>query len=526
MTGSSGSLKVMSGGRGAGLAGILVMWLMAAVPATAVPEGPPPGTPDWFAREAANVAHTSGEQQREAADPAFQARLTQQSAANIQSFALRQATDPDWATAGNVCESWGGDCAGDPYRYPGIDPFYDTVGRVTPISFYDAEGARISGRVWAPKHPAPGHRYPAVVIETGSVQAPEPLYWWFAQTLVSNGYVAMTFDVRGQGRSDNHAPGGAQGGNADASVFWYGLVDAIDWFRATPGQKYTHNAQWLPSHPLASAAHPNADFNPEWQLVDPDRLGIAGHSLGATGVSIVQGLQPWPGIIGHGGPNPVKATVAWDNLAAPGGSGMGSTPPPYTIRTPSLGSSNDYSLVVVPYTAPPDPEGKKQAFSAWEKARVPTMQVVIQGATHYEYSLIPDFPAPFPTSNWKAWGNPLADHYSLAWMDRWLKLAGEPGFADADPRLLQDRAWGDRMSFYFRSARDFPDRAGQRHVCQDIRAGCQDSATAYSPPAYTPGMAGTSHLPNTSTALPAVALIVPVALLVVAARRRRPGLRR
>jgi hypothetical protein len=502
--------------RGARLASplaALTFFTLCTMTARAVPEGPAPGTPDWYAREAANVAHTTGEQQREAADPAFHVRLTEQSLANQQSFALRQATDPDWTTAGNVCERWDGDCAGDPYRYPGIDPFYDSTGQVTQISYYDDGGARISGRVWAPKHPVAGYRYPAVVIETGSVQAPEPLYWWFAQTLVRSGYVVMTFDVRGQGRSDNHTPSGAQGSNANSSVFWDGVVDAIDWFRATPGQRYTANAKWLPSHPLASAAHPNNDFNPYWELIDPARLGIAGHSLGATGVSIVQGLEPWPGIIGHGGPNPVKVTVAWDNLAAPGGSGMGSTPPAYRIRTPALGSSNDYSLVVVPYASEPDPEGKKQAFAAWEKAGVPTVQLVIQGATHFEYSLLPNFPAPFPTSNWKTWGNPFADHYSLAWIDRWLKVPGEPGYADADARLLQDRAWGERMSFYFRSARDFPDRAGARHVCQDIRAGCHDTTAAFTPPAYVPSAAAGPGLPNSSTAPPLVAAIFLLGLL-------------
>jgi hypothetical protein len=515
--------------RGVALACLLgALALVApAISATAVPEGPAPGTPDWYAREASNVAVTSGEQVRETTDPTFALRLEEQSVANQQSYALRQATDPDWISQGNVCERWDGDCAGDPFRYPGVDPFYDSVGQVTPISYYDDGGARISGRVWAPKHPVPGYRYPAVVIETGSVQAPETLYWWFAQSLVRAGYVVMTFDVRGQGRSDNHTPSGAQGGNADSSVFWNGLVDAIDWFRSDPSHHYTYNTHWVASHPLHSNAHPNADFNPYWQLIDPNRLGIAGHSLGATGVSVVQGLDPWPGVIGHGAPNPVKVTVAWDNLAAPG-AGMFSTPP-YKIRTPALGSSNDYSLVVQPYTSEPDPEGKKTAFTAWEKAGQPSMQVVIQGGTHYEYSLIAQSPAPFPTSNWKTWGNPFADHYSLAWIDRWLKKPGEPGYADADQRLLADRDWGNRMSFYFRSARAFPDRAGLPHVCQDIRAGCHDTLAAFIPRPYVPSNATAGGgLPNTGRAIlpawPALLLLsAALAATLLRLSRVRPG---
>jgi hypothetical protein len=243
----------------------------------------------------------------------------------------------------------------------------------------------------------------------------------------------------------------------------------------------------------------------------------------------------------------VDVTVAWDNLASPDSAGFGA--PKFKIRTPALGSSNDYSLVVMPYTSEPDPEGKKTAFSAWEKAGVPSMQVVIQGGTHYEYSRISQFPVPFPTSNWKTWGNPFANHYSLAWIDRWLKKPGETGYADADQRLLDDKAHGDRMSFYFRSARDFRDRAGVPHVCQDIRAGCTDTASAFTPPPYKPAAGAGSgdpaalpglvaSLPNSGAGLRArglVAIAAGAALVLLAglsagaalsARRRQSGFRR
>ena len=40
-------------------------------------------------------------------------------------------------------------CTGDPYRYPGVDPWYGSIGEVTPVNFYDAQGARLNARVWA-----------------------------------------------------------------------------------------------------------------------------------------------------------------------------------------------------------------------------------------------------------------------------------------------------------------------------------------------------------------------------------------
>ena len=59
-------------------------------------------------------------------------------------------------------------------------------------------------------------------------------------------------------------------------------------------------------------------------------------------------------------------------------------------------------------------------------------------------------------------------------MDRWLKRPGEPGYADADARLLDDAGdqGADKFSFHFRSARHYLDRSGAPQACGDIRAGC------------------------------------------------------
>ena len=70
----------------------------------------------------------------------------------------------------------------------------------------------------------------------------------------------------------------------------------------------------------------------------------------------------------------------------------------------------------------------------------------------------------------------MAEHYSLAWLDRWLKRPGEPGHTDADARLLDDAQWADRFSFYYRSARDFPTRGGVPARCEDVAAGCNADA--------------------------------------------------
>jgi hypothetical protein len=423
-------------------------------------------SPEWSAREAANFAKISEAPSRQAQDPAFLQRWQEQSLANRLEYENRRIADPAWSSSENACASWTNPCTGDPYRYPGVDPWYGTIGEVTPVNFYDAQGARLSARVWAPLGAPAGTTFPGVVIINGSVQAPETLYWWAAQQLVENGYVVLTFDPRGQGRSDSATPGGERGTNINSTVFRTNLIDAVDFFYSTPAAPYPHNLPGTPGYDADGGAAPTTPFNPYHAQIDRERFGVIGHSLGATGVSVVQGEQPWPGVMLAD--NPIDAVVAWDNISAGSLNEVDVVP-----RAPIMGQSADYFLAPTPNAQPPDPQAKSAGFNLWVAAGLPAYQVQIQGGTHYEWSLLPGFPA----SDWEpggtgGWGQPVARHYTLAWMDRWLKKKGERGYDDADARLLADADWRERMSFYYPSSRSFPDRTGTRHVRGDIRRGC------------------------------------------------------
>lgn len=422
-------------------------------------------SPEWTARETANFARLADGPARQA-DPAFQQRWAEQSVANRLEYQLRTVEDPYWSSSENACASWTNPCSGDPYRYPGVDPFYDTVGEVISVNFYDAEGARLSGRVWAPR--AAAGALPGVVIINGSVQAPETLYWWAAQMLVRNGYVVLTFDPRGQGRSDSATPDGQRGTNINSVVFRTNLIDAVDFFYSSPVAPYAHNLPGTPGPEGDGNAAATTAFNPFHDRIDRARFGVIGHSLGATGVSIVQGEQPWPGTALAD--NPIDAVVAWDNLSADAELGGFAVVP----RVPTMGQSADYFLAPAPFAQPPDPLAKSAGFAAWVAAGVPAFQVQIQGGAHYEWSLLPGFPASdwVPGADEGGWGQPLARHYTLAWLDRWLKVPGEPGHDDADARLTDDAGWRERMSFYFDSSRDFPGRDGVPRRAARIRQGC------------------------------------------------------
>ncbi|WP_370307025.1 alpha/beta hydrolase family protein [Sinimarinibacterium flocculans] len=461
--------------------------LLTSVAAQAVPEGPDYPSAEWTERELANYARTLEAPAEQAANPAFLLRWQTQGLANLAEWNQRALDDPSWlllpaldTPLTPLCATWGEQCTGDPFRYPGVDgpdgaPFYDSEAEVVPVVFYDRACARLSGRVWAPRDTRNG--LPAVIIENGSIQAPETLYWWAAQALLRAGYVVMTFDPRGQGRSDQQTPGGDQGSNLNSTVFWDGLVDAIDFFRSDGVRPYPHNLACAGTYPTDVTA-----FNPHAGRIDPARLGLAGHSLGATGVSVVQsygaeGAQPWPGLLDAD--NPVDVIVAWDSLSSP--RPADGERPAVVPRVPAMGHTSEYGIGGLAFTSPPDPESHKNAFAAWRDAGVPVFQLTIQGSTHFEWSLIPSF----PSTSWCAdtagnrcsggWGQPLAEHYTVAWFDRWLKQPGEPGYEDADARLLADADWVERFSFYSRSARDFANRSGGRHSCEDIRAGCDDA---------------------------------------------------
>jgi dienelactone hydrolase len=480
--------------------------LTAAAPAAAS-SGPAPGSPAYLARDAQNIADAYGRQtapdgqlnpayglaNAQVIGPEYEAQLLAQAATPT-----RPALDP-----GMLVPGWN---AGNPYRAS----WDGTRGHITPVAFTDRYGALLRGDVFTPKaharDPYTGRAlhgpYPGVVIPTGSVQGSEHMYWWLAEDLAERGYVVLTYDVQGQGTSETLPH---QGPVADlpycdlaappapgeespcpevpfqqTSNFVYGTEDAIDFFLSNPSHPYepvpscASGTSHAAKQKRRAKAGLDAAYNPFWKLLDPQRLGIAGHSYGAAGVSYIGQWDPR-----------VKAIVAWDNLAKPdpgastGASGGGPeeqgcvdasqrTVPP--ITKPALGMSADYFIPPLPNTSEPDPLAKSTESLAYSKAGVDSGEIIIRGGTHYDFSFIPNpgFTASLRGADEIAW-------YTTAWFDRYVK--GDRG---ALRRLLTDRWRHDAQegavdpnhdpnmfSFYYRSRLDI---AGFH--CEDLRTGC------------------------------------------------------
>ncbi len=434
--------------------------------------------------------------------PEFQRLLAQQTANGLSDLVKRTLSDPERIPA-NVCGARAFECAGDVR-------FYDWPQRAGgirhPVVFTARSGATISGDVWATKD-GPAQR-PAVVITTGSVQAPETLYWGQAATLAEHGYVVMTYDVQGQGLSDTlgEAPDTLESVPAQAGEpFYDGTEDALDFLLSNPSHPYeprpscTSGTSHAAKQDRRVAAGLDDAYDPLSSLVDPGRIGIAGHSLGAAAVSFIGQEDPR-----------VDAIVAWDNLSAPDAGPFGipscaSAPqtrqvPP--ITKPALGISNDYGIVPLPlnydttpgvFTADPDPDQKSAAFDAYRAANVDSSEMVIRGGCHEESAFIPgSVTGPWPLGCGTLRGGDLIAWYTTAWFDKYVK-----GDSTADSRLLTTR-WRDDaraagvdpngdpnlFSFYFHSPLDIGLAGGGRASCSDLRAGCASLAPDGMPPDY------------------------------------------
>jgi dienelactone hydrolase len=408
----------------------------------------------------------------------YQLQLRRQSQENQQRAIETALADPERNFHGQLCATGEDGCAGDVRLYDWQEKGY---GIVEPVLFTARNGATLSGHVWATQ-PDAGRR-PGIVITNGSVQAPEQLYWFAAQTLAKAGYVVLTFDPQNQGQSDSHgeAPDENEGfpAQSDGRPFFDGTRDALDFFLSTrktpfkPRPSCETGTSHAPKHERRVAAGLNAAYNPFHKLVDPRRIGLAGHSFGAAGVSFVGQKDPR-----------VSAIVAWDNLGRPGTSGGLPVKPcpsaPWLhedapITKPALGMSADYGLTPTPFTSDPDPLARSQASLAYSEAGVDTGELIIRGGTHYEFSFIPN-----PAFGGTLRGIDQVAWYTTAWFDKYVK--GDPS---ADQRLLTTR-WhndaaeaaidpagdGNMYSFYYPSRLDIGLATGGRFTCEDIRARC------------------------------------------------------
>jgi len=330
-------------------------------------------------------------------------------------------------------------------------------GRVKEVRFRNRNGALIRGHVWRPALSLPGP-FPAISITPGSVQATEPMYWWASEMLAEAGYVVLTFDAQGQGRSetfghkdDAHETPTMKGVPfQQAPNFLEATIDAVEFLLSTPSKPY----RWRFHNDVANGYNVFDPFSGAIQYLADGyaNLGLAGHSYGATGVTFAQDPKDNPLNVRN-----IRTVVAWDNLAEG-----------YTPHVPAM-AQNGESFVQPSFNPQrPDPGSKKLAFDAWRKAGVDTFQLATRAATHLEWSYVPVLPL-----SASSWGNAIVAYYTLAWFDKYLRH--DP---TGDARLLtkafnepNNPACGGNdgcYSIYYQNAYWFHDAGGTLHSCDDV----------------------------------------------------------
>jgi dienelactone hydrolase len=425
---------------------------------------------------------------------------------------------------------------------PRLQDFASQGGIVDPVLYTNRAGATISGHLWATVA-GPAKR-PGIVIINGSIVGNEEFYWYAAQALARAGFVVMTFDPQGEGLSDQfgQAPdqdeeafagtpvlGPQLGGNGLA--FYDGGEDALDFLLSTPSSPYipvpsrTTGTSHAAKQRERVAAGLDSSYDPLWEMLDRNEIGIAGHSYGAEAASYLAQEDPR-----------IKAVVAWDNLCLPvqpsptealaiatdplnlQNAGLFRLPPDCfgappgpapKITKPALGISSDYLLAPEPYLNTPDPQGKEVASLTYSKAGVDSGEIVIRGGTHYEFN---DTPLGVIPASLR--GIDLTTWYTVAWFKKYLQH--DP---NADAMLLTTRWRDDTLggavdpshdpnlfSYLYLSRLDIHLSGGGIFDCENLRQGCPGQTTPSAdcgPPSYSMVAVDTGTTPGDTCAPPA-----------------------
>ena len=382
----------------------------------------------------------------------------------------RQATDLArgrvYATLGQLLP---GGAVGDPFAYGELAP--DTV------AFSSRTGAKLVGRLWDDGSPGPK---PGVVITPGSIQGTQHMYWWAARALARAGYLVLTFDAQGQGESETfgHEPGDLAPTAAgfpfqQEANFVDGTVDALRYLLSSAQAPYAPGG-WTAADVARARAAGDASLswaNPRAAVLDRTRVALAGHSLGARAVSVVQqcsdAAELWRTLPVCGGRSfPIRAVVAWDGLS-----------PRVTPVVPAMDQLADgHFLVPQPSLEPPAPDANLAAHRRWREAGVDSYSLTIRGGTHLEWV---DVPYILPSTTY---GVLLAERYTVAWIERY--VSPRPGDRRAASAVLADSPRVDGrtggadelpwtasfLSARSRGAFSFEDARGGHRRTDDLRA--------------------------------------------------------
>jgi hypothetical protein len=388
------------------------------------PGDPAPGTVAWEERDLNNLECATQRQQDELSNPSFLRMWAIENGEQDPGAATSRILDQLEAVRPTGAE---GDVPaakiGDPFRDPTI---WQQAGRghQMPLTMNSTDGAHLNARLYWPNGPGP---FPGVVMIPG-LQAYNEVYEWLGEGLAEAGYMVLIPDPQGQGSSEElpHNPDGSiacgTSGCSETSTDptsdqtqLVAVASGLDFLVSTPNNL---DLDGDGGNPHAENAQGTLLNNPEWQLLNPNEIGLAGHSNGAIAVTSA-GQEDVPGT-GDGSGKiayPIKAIVSMDNINGSIDLAQGAK-----IHVPALYFDVDYAFpsLLEPQNpeSPPNPDEfmENDSFAQTKAAGVDTMVVVPRASTHYEFDYQP-FPASLQASRY---GERVAFYYILAWYDKYL----------------------------------------------------------------------------------------------------------
>ena len=256
--------------------------------------------------------------------------------------------------------------------------------------------------------------FPGVVFANGFSSRQEH-YAWFAMRMVDEGFVVLNYDPAGQGESESNfldLVGATDAERADPT--FAGAIrdvqDAVRWFVGQPITKVTDNGLRLVPRLDPSSNSPN----PAAGVLDEQRVGLAGNSMGALSTLAYLNLLGEPGGLGTDG-RPLPSLLAAVPMS-------GARPTHAVVPIQFQTSDGDGSPTLLgPKVLGVSPGsgnsgiGYEPMKALYDELRTtndpaPMSFIVMEGGSHTDHVNVPYVPRTF-------WANALAADYAADWLN-------------------------------------------------------------------------------------------------------------
>jgi len=260
-----------------------------------------------------------------------------------------------------------------------------------------------------------GKRFPGVIFNDGLASIQQH-YYWIAELLAAHGYIVLTYDPAGQGRSEGNAADvlgltmpTRQCQLAGSCV---DVQDMARWFTGRTIKPIADSGmRFAPRKDPAKNAP-----DPVLPILDTSRIGMTGHSMGAIAtLSYVRALGEGKGLDGRPLPwiraaSPLEGSLS-SHAVVPiqfvtgdyDGSPTTVTPGLFGVELSQNGEGIGYYTI----------KGVYDSLRA-TKERAALSLIVVEGASHEDFA---DQPPILQTP----WSLGMAGWYTTAWFDCWVK---------------------------------------------------------------------------------------------------------